>query len=285
MAPPCYDETTTAKSDSELKLKGHKLMNNEVKTIDIGQGLQLSAMFAQSLRKIGLSFDEAQNLIDKPSVFKSRLKALKDGKMPMPVGSTYRYTVIEKLDVESRQSHRGDDVGEYIKFENELDKRLPDPERISFWDRREPKFVHKCTVLDGVPRQGCLYTLYPILRDVLDWQGPDTHLWGLLGERGALWTPDQVLGFLRDEIHEGNDPLGLIETAGATFPIVWAGEESYLSNCTDPEKVGFLEVSVGSPIRQKTVWQVRARLGPGYMAEFYNKLMFFASDPRQPTKR
>ena len=281
MAPPCYDETTTAKSDSELKLKGHKLMNNEVKTIDIGQGLQLSAMFAQSLRKIGLSFDEAQNLIDKPSVFKSRLKALKDGKMPMPIGSTYRYTVIEKLDVKSQQSHRSDDCGEYIKFDTQLEKLLSKACHNVRNRRHEEGFVHKCTALENVPRQGCLYRLYPILRDAMDWHGPDTQLWNTLGERGVLWTPDQVLGFLRDEIHEGNDPLGLIEMGSADFPVVCSEKEIGSRDSIDPDAVGLLTVNLHPPVKQKKVWDVRVRLGPGYMVEYYGNNLFFADDPRR----
>lgn len=237
-----------------------------------GQALQLMAVIAQKLGKIGLDFDGAETLIAKPDLTRRRLQALV-GEKSIQVVPQHQWATIESLHFGSDRSHRQEDVGEFLTIDPQLKKVLDGEDKIV--DRCTAGVYHRCDVVRDISEDDG--ALYPVFREVLQHHGTDDSMWDLLHERHALWAVDDVLGFLRDEIHEGKDPLGLTETCEeAVFPVLLTKKDNGF-------RVGFLFVHKSSLVRQKQTWSAGIVEGKQVMC-FVRKLIYFANDPRDTTK-
>lgn len=247
-----------------------------------GQAFQLVAVISQQLGKIGLGFDGAKLLIDKPSITRRRLKAL-SGENPSLIVPQYQYATLERLDADPDAFHRGDDCGEYLIFNRDLEAIFARPDKLvtKYGHSEKPRKVYRCDVIRSLSEEDGY--LYPVFREAMLYNGPDDCLWETLFKRRALWTVSAVLGFLRDEIHCGDDPLGLTEAdEEAIFPVLLTQEEGQYAGSSDyPERVGALLVSRLAPVRQKRGWRVALSETSGI--PLHNmKLIFFANNP-QPT--
>ncbi len=254
-------------------------MNSEAKTMTVGQALQLVAVIAQKLGKIGLTFDIAEMLISKPNITLRRLKAL-IGESPSSIVPQHQYATLERLNVDPSALHRHEDVGEYLRVDKRLADALARPDLLGakryFWS--ENRSVYRCDVVKNITEDE---GLYPVFREVLMHNGGDDRIWNLLYKRHALWTIDEVLGFLRDDIHCGNDLLGLTESKEeVVFPVILSERrDQFNEHVTLPHKLGFLMVHQGAPLHQTRTWYVSLSEDNGSF-EFVRKLIYFANDPR-----
>lgn len=256
-------------------------MNNEAQTkaVTSGQALQLVSVISQSLGKVGLDFDLAKLLIDKPSITRRRLKAL-TGENPNLIVPHYQYATMERLDVKSDSYHGHQHEPDYLGFNKDLEEVLTGPTKLvrKYGSGEKSRFVHRC---DVVRTLGDDEGLYPVFREALMYQGYDGGMWNLLYKRRALWTVSDVLGFIYDEIHEGSDPLCLTENedGDAIFPVLLTEKVDDFYRKTVYDRVGMLMVSRGPLLRQKRKWNVGLHDGED-MFQFHRKTIFFANDPR-----
>jgi hypothetical protein len=259
-------------------------MNNEAqtKTMTSGQAFQLVSVISQSLGKIGLDFDLAKLLIDKPSITRRRLKAL-TGENPFLIVPQHQYATIERLDVRPNGSHHYQGDADYLTFNKDLEEVLTAPDDLvrEYGSTERPRTVHRC---DVVRTLGENEGLYPVFREALMYQGNDGGMWGTLYKRRAYWTIKEVLGFVYDEIHEGDSQLGLTEHSDeVVFPVLLTEKfDSFLRKMTY-DRLGALVVSQGSLLRQKRKWHVSLYDGGG-MLRFHLKTIYFANNPRYDEK-
>ncbi len=256
-------------------------MNNEAqtKTMTSGQALQLVSVISQSLGKIGLDFDLAKLLIDKPSITRRRLKAL-TGENPNLIVPQYQYATMERLDVKPDTYHGHQHDPDYVGFNKDLEEVLTGSAELvrKYGSRERPRFAHRC---DVVRTLGDDEGMYPVFREALRYQGHDGGMWSILYKRRAFWTISEVLSFIYDEIHEGNDPLGLTENedGDALFPVLLTEKYDEFFRKTTFDRIGTLMVSRGPLLRQKRKWNVGLHDG-GDIFQFHRKTVFFANDPR-----
>src|SRR3954470_4687034 len=107
-------------------------MNNEAQTkpITSGQALQLVSVISQSLGKIGLDFDLAKLLIDKPSITRRRLKAL-TGENPNLIVPHYQYATMERLDVKPDSGYHGHShEPDYLGFNKDLEEVMTESTKL-----------------------------------------------------------------------------------------------------------------------------------------------------------
>lgn len=256
-------------------------MNNEAQTkmMTSGQALQLVSVISQSLGKIGLDFGLAELLIDKPSITRRRLKAL-TGENPNLIVPRYQYATMERLDVKPDSYHSHQHEPDYLGFNKDLEEVLTGSAKLvqQYGSREKSRFVHRC---DVIRKLGNDEGMYPVFREALMYQGHDEGMWDILYKRRAFWTVRDVLGFVYDEIHEGNDPLCLTENedVDALFPVLLTEKFDDFFRKTTFDRIGTLMVSRGPLLRQKRKWNVSLYDG-GCIFQFQRKTVFFANDPR-----
>jgi len=245
-----------------------------------GLAFQLLAVIAQQIGKIGLGFDQAKLLVDKPSITRRRLEALCGEKTSLIVPN-HQYATLERLEVDPNGYHRDDPCGEYlVTVGKEIEEALAASNSLTrkYGNREKPASVHRCDVVHSVSEKDG--ALYPVFREVMRYHGADDYLWETLHERRALWTTNAVLGILSDEIHDGNDPLGLTEiNEEAVFPVLLTEKENMCERFKrSPDRVGALFVSRRAPIRQKRGWSV-SLVESRNIPQFLRNLIYFANDP------
>ncbi len=253
-------------------------MNNEAKTITSGQALQLMAVIAQQLGKIGLTFDVVEELIGKPALTRSRLKGLVGERLPVKAVKTSRYTELERLDVSLCEGHRSEDVGDHLTLSGfSLDAlgRLVD----RYTTCNDRCWPYRCDIIRSTSDVG----LWPVFREVLQHEGADNEIWAILYKRHALWTIHKVLGFLRDDIHEGDDKLGLTEHREVIFPVLLTETPHQNGSPRRADRVGFLLVHQGRPIHQRRVWSVALVEGEDIFS-FVRDSIYFANNPGPAAK-
>jgi hypothetical protein len=278
-----------------LGQKGHKLMNNEAKTMTSGQSLQLMAVIAQSLGKIGLDFDSAKDLIDRPHITRKRLKALKD-ETPIVVPQ-HQYATIEQVGVDNAGHWKYDTVKEFVRLSDGIKEILEKPQETDNYDdwRNRKINAFRCDIIRKPD------SLVPVFREALCHAGPDACIWNLLYERRALWTVTEVLGFIYREVNDDQDPLGLrdfkseFNGGGAPmFPVLLSTKnKSTWRNIYEPEadQVGLIVVNQGLFLRKQRTWDVRLE-SSGNIEDRKNwtegnrfkRTIYFANDPRVPAK-
>ncbi len=256
-------------------------MNNEAQTkmVTSGQALQLVSVISQSLGKIGLDFNLAKLLIDKPSITRQRLKAL-TGENPNLIVPQYQYATMERLDTKPDDYRGHQHEPDYLRFNNDLEEVLTGSTKLveRYASRDRPRFVHRCDVIREL---GHDEGMYPVFREALRYQGYDGGMWGILYKRRAFWTISEVLSFIYNEIHTGDDPLGLIENedGDALFPVLLTEKSDEFYHKKIFDRVGTLMVSRGPLLRQKRKWNVGLHNDEDIF-QFYCKTVFFANDPR-----
>lgn len=253
-------------------------MNNEAQTkmMTSGQALQLVSVISQSLGKIGLDFDLAKLLIDKPSITRRRLKAL-TGENSNLIVPQYQYTTMERLDVEPDTCYDNRHEPDYLGFNEDLKKVLADALVGRYVNKWKSRFVHRCDVIRAYVDDE---RMFPVFREALKYQGCDGGILSLLYKRGALWTVSEVLSFIYNEIHQGADPLCLTqnEDGDALFPVLLTEKYDELLRRTTYDRIGTLMVSLGGLLRQKRKWYVSLHEGEAIF-RLYRKTVYFANDP------
>ncbi len=248
-------------------------MNNEAKTITPGQAFQLLAVIAQQLGKIGLTFEIAEQLIGKPAMTRSRLKGLLGSVRSTPVAASKQYTELERLDVSLYEGHRSEDAGEYLVLSHDLSQMLD--QVVNDYTSNDRCWSYRCDIIRSTSDVG----LWPVFREVLQHEGADNEIWGILYKRHALWTVGQVLGFLRDDIHQGDDKLGLTEhKREVIFPVLLTETPHQNGSPRRSDRVGFLLVHQGRPIHQRRVWGVALVEGDEIFS-FEREMIYFANNP------
>jgi len=192
-------------------------MNNEVKTITGGQAFQLSAAIAQSLSKLHLPFETAQEYISNRRKREKLLRQFLNEPPPVQL-SPQLHSSLEETGVKIEVGGRYREIINIVPLISPPAKiDLADITSESHLSRGEVGKVLRCNI------RGESETLTTILREVLQYQGPDSRLVDMMEKRKVFWTIFQVLDLLRHIIDNSKDPLGLEEfkyPSEVYFPIV-----------------------------------------------------------------
>lgn len=249
-----------------------------------GQAFQLMAVIAQKLGKIGLDFDSAEMLIGKPDLTLKRLRALKSEKIVNPANvATNRFTVIESLEIENLPNCTSmDQVLDYLLLDKQIEKYLKSPEYDSMkYNDHHSYCARDKSLFKSTTVNQPMYPL-PIFREALDYCGPDNGIWELLYRRKALFTIDEVLGFLCGLINTGEDPLGLLESGYSTvwFPVVLHRPGEFWDIKT--EAVTLVRISKGELLKKQLTWHVGFYGVHNVISirEGVSQIVYFANDPR-----
>ncbi|MBP9702004.1 MAG: hypothetical protein KBD47_03440 [Candidatus Pacebacteria bacterium] len=209
---------------------------------------------------------------------RSRLKGLLGSVRSTPVAASKQYTELERLDVSLYEGHRSENVGEHLTlsgFSLDALDRLVD----HYTTCNDRPWPYQCRIIRSTSNVG----LWPVFREVLQHEGADNEIWDILYKRHALWTIHKVLGFLRDDIHQGDDRLGLTEHREVIFPVLLTETPHQNGSPRRSDRVGFLLVHQGRPIHQRRVWSVHLVEGEEIFS-FERETIYFANNPGPAAK-